>query len=138
MMNVDVHELLGTPYRCEGTNPRDGGVDCLFASRFALERIFPDLEADEFPVTPSEEFVMRLRIRQGRTRWQKVGESAAAATKLGDVIQGRKPDGGAYVAVVVDQVKRMAISAMPERGVFLQPLKSFSGVELVLRRGRLA
>jgi hypothetical protein len=131
---VDVSSLLGTPYLYGGTNPREG-VDCRFATRAALDLIFEDLEGHEFPTSAEEEGAMLTRVRAGETRWHIVGRSAAAATKIGDVLQGRKRDGGAYCAVLVDQLTPLAITATPEHGVHLRRLRSLPGVELVLRRG---
>lgn len=131
---IDVDPFIGLPYLSGGTNPRLG-VDCLWASRRALEEIFPDLEADELPTTPDEEDAALARARAGETRWIKVGSSAAAATKLGDMVQGRREDTGAYVAVVVDQLGRLVLTATREHGTCLVPLRRLPGIEAVFRRG---
>jgi hypothetical protein len=77
---------------------------------------------------------MLTRIRAGETRWIKVGESAAAAKKLGDVLHGHGPEGGSYVAVVVDQATPLAITADREHKVHLRKLRTLPGIVAVFRR----
>lgn len=128
-MKCDVSKLIDVPYEYHGRN-------CLWASRAALELIFADFEGSELPTTRDEEEIALTRLRAGETRWHVVGQSAAAATKLGDLLQGRNRDGSAFVAVVTDQVGKLAITSTPEHNCHLRPLRNFPGVELVLRRGR--
>lgn len=135
-LKVDVSHLVGLTYQLGGTDPRNGGVDCRFVTREALELIFEDLEGDEFPLSADEEEVMLTRVRAGETRWDKIGESAATARKLGDVLHGKNEEGGSYVAVVVDSVTPLALTATRKRGVHLRPLRNLPGIEAVFRRAR--
>lgn len=136
-LKVDVSHLIGIPYQLGGVNPREG-VDCRFIVREALDLIYPDLEGDEFPLTADEEEIMLTRLRAGEARWHKVGESAAAARKIGDVLYGKGEDGQAFVAAVVDQVTPLAITASKGRGVHVRTLRRYPGIEAVFRRGRPA
>jgi hypothetical protein len=135
-LKVDVSHLVGLPYHLGGVDPRALGVDCRWTSRAALELIFGDLEAHEFPISADEEEVMLTRISAGETHWQKIGESAAAARKLGDVIYGQGEGGRSFVAVVVDQITPLALTANSARGVHLRKLRTLPGVEAVFRRQR--
>lgn len=137
-LKIDVSHLVGLPYQLGGVSPRDGGVDCRWSTREALNLIFPDLEPHEFPISADEEEIMLTRIRAGETRWHKVGESAAAARKIGDVIHGRGEDGRSYVAVVVDQVTPLALTADAERKVHLRKLRTLPRIEAVFRRAARA
>src|SRR3954464_9164867 len=132
-LKVDVSNLLGIPYLLGGVNPREG-VDCRWTARAALELIFPDLESHEFPLSADEEEVMLTRIRAGETNWIKVGESAAAARKIGDVLHGRGEEGQSFVAVVVDQVTPLAITATKDRRVHVRTLRNYPGIDAVFRR----
>lgn len=136
-LKVDVSHLVGLPYRLGGVNPREG-VDCLWTARAALELIFEDLETFEFPLSEDEVEVMLTRVRAGETRWDKIGESAAAARKIGDVIHGLGEEGRLYVAVVVDQVTPLALTADAKRRVHVRPLRRLPGVQAVFRRSARA
>lgn len=132
-LKVDVSHLVGMPYQYGGTNPREG-VDCLFASRAALELIYDDLEVHELPITADEEEITLMRIRAGESRWHKIGESAASARKIGDVIHGIGTEGHSYIAVLVDQVSYLALTAGKKNGVHLKKLSKLPGIVAVLRR----
>jgi hypothetical protein len=134
-LKVDVSHLLGIPYELGGTNPREG-VDCRWTARAALELIFEDLESHEFPISADEEEIMLTRIRARETHWVKIGESAAAARKIGDVLHGRGEEGQSFVAVVVDQVTPLAITATKNRKVHVRTLRNYPGIEAVFRRAK--
>jgi hypothetical protein len=53
MPSVDVTDLIGLPYQFGGVNPVTG-VDCRWTTREGLERIFPDFDGDEFPISPTK------------------------------------------------------------------------------------
>lgn len=134
MMRVDVTSLEGIRYLRGGRDPREG-VDCLWASRMALTLIFEDFEARELPMTADEEAEALAAIRGAQSRWKCVGGSAAAARRIGDLIYGRHANGTTFVAVLVDQVGMIALTAIPERGVCKIPLRRLEGVHGVFRRG---
>lgn len=133
-MKIDVTHLVGIPYRSGGRDPREGGVDCLWASRMALELIFEDLDGHELPVSADEEEVALAMFRHAQSRWKQVGSSAAAARKLGDLIYGQR-QGHAYVAVLVDQIGLVALTALKDHGVCRLPIRRLEGVTAVFRRG---
>jgi hypothetical protein len=130
---TDFTDLIGLRYRFGGTDPRDG-VDCLWTARRALERIFPDFRAEELPVTQSEQAARLALARQGIESWTRVGENVFGATRVGDLLVGERGNGGLFVAVLVDVEKRDAITATPENGVLVMPLRRLLGVRDVLRR----
>jgi hypothetical protein len=136
-VKIQLEDLLRIPYLSGGTD-RAKGLDCLSASRAALERIFPDLSPVEFPATSEEQAIAIVHANDSGCsnvgQWARVGDNVSAATKLGDVIYGRRIDGEAFVAVLVDPVGRVAFSAFPGSGTIRIAARKLAGVTAVYRR----
>lgn len=129
-------DIIGLRYQFRGTDPATG-VDCLWASRRALERIFPDLEAHEVPVSHEDQAAALARARQGiEPRWTRVGGNAFAARELGDLVISQRDDGSAGASVLIDVDRREVITAMPELGVIVQPIRKITRISDVFRRSR--
>lgn len=130
---IDIEDLLGTKYLLGGRDPRSG-LDCLATSRLVLERIYPDFAPGELPVHPDEVAAVLANVDAGAHRWRRVGTSSSAADRVGDVLHGIRADGRAYVAVLVDDVGRIAVTAMPVGGVQRLAVWKIHGVQAVYRR----
>lgn len=126
---IDLRDLEGLRYAPGGTDPATG-VDCLWASRKALERVWRDFEPGELPITPEEIEAALAPAASHTAEWREVPR----ATRLGDLIHGHLADGHAYIAVLVDESGGVAITANPKRGVFLCPVRRLQGVRAVHRR----
>lgn len=124
-LQVDLRGLVGLPYRAGGVDPYDG-VDCLWAARAALQRIFPDLRAEELPLEKDAALAL-LRSHESnwlRQRWP---------SQPGDVIFGQHPE--PWVATLVDKQDLMVFTALPRRGTLVVPLRKLGRYSDVLRRG---
>lgn len=124
MSAVSMLDLVGLRYKAGGTVPVDG-VDCLWASRRALDRIFPDITEVEFPLDKAA--AVSLSQDSG-AYWEPVQR----ATKLGDVLFGDSPE--PWVAVLVDPVGRITFTANRSRGTCLIYLGNLATPHTVLRR----
>lgn len=136
-MSVFVHDLLGREYKPGGTGGLEG-IDCLWAVRQVLPRIFPDFDGRELPESAIEERAAIEDIEKHQSRWVQVGTTAAAANKLGDVLYTEHKDKGEVktgVAVVVDASGRLALTALPGFGGHLLQLRRLGTVKAVFRRG---
>jgi hypothetical protein len=129
---VDVTDLLDIPYAARGTDPATG-VDCAYAVRRFLERRFPDFDPHELPLDPEEETAAIAAAREGRSRWSRIGTSIFAATQSGDVILSEHA-GVIGISALVDSARREVITATPQFGVHLLPIRRIVGVTDVLRR----
>lgn len=127
-------DLIGLPYLSGGRDP-SVGVDCLWAVRQAAERIFPGMAGWELPVSSDEEEAAIANAGRSSSKWRIVGTTAAAATDLGDIVHGVRPDDeGTFVAIVIDTLGNLALTASADHGVHTLPVKRLQGVRHVLRR----
>lgn len=110
MRRVDVTDLLGPGYR-------RGIRDCFAVACTALGRAGVEVDPDR-----AEEELLRWVVSEG-SPWEKVGSEPCHARVLGDVLFLSSEDAPCGVAVLVDEQTRAAITATPERGVFLLPLR---------------
>lgn len=120
---ISMLDLVGLPYRRSGTDPATG-VDCLWAARAALERIYPDLTLDEFPLDKAA----AVEMSESADYWLPV----RSAERLGDVILGNEPE--PWVAVLVDPVGRYCFTANRTRGTHLVFQGNLGRVSQTLRR----
>lgn len=120
---ISMLDLVGLPYAADGTDPRTG-VDCLWAARQALQRIFADLADAEFPLDKAA----ALELAGASDRW----ESVRHADTLGDVLLGAHPE--PWVAVLVDPIARYCFTANRTRGTRLVFIGNLGHVSQVLRR----
>ena len=121
-----MQDLVGLPYAFGGTDPATG-VDCLWAVRQALQRIFPDLTPEECPL----EHEAGLALARGCPRpWKLV----SWPSKLGDVLFGEHPE--PWVAVLVDVEGRNVFTAPPTRGTAVLNLRALGPHKAILRRQR--
>lgn len=120
-------DLIGIPYLKCGLDPKVG-VDCLWAARRVLERIYPGLDPLELPLTGYEiEEAVRvgglLDKRWNRVRW---------CSMLGDLVFCN--DGEPSASVMDDPIGRTVITARVGRGVVRMPFRSLTNIESVWRR----
>lgn len=125
MKVCDISDLLGIPYKANGTDPEDG-VDCLWAAHAALLRIYPELKESEFPLNKAA--AMQLLLNTEADTWSKV----PFAKNLGDVIFGESPE--PWVAVLVDPIGRYAFTANRARGTALIYTGNLSVPNITFRR----
>ena len=116
-------DLVGLRYRKAGTDPATG-VDCLWAARAALERIFPDLRPEEFPLDKAA----ALEMSESADAWIRV----PSACELGDVVFGLQPE--PWVAVLVDPVGRYCFTANRTRGTHLVFQGNLGAIHSTFRR----
>jgi hypothetical protein len=102
-------DLVGLPYRAGGVDPYSG-VDCLWAARQALSRVFPEMPDSAFPLDKAAALYL-LDAKDGH--WQPIEN----ASRLGDVVVGDQPE--PWVAVLVDPVGRYFFTANRLRGTHL-------------------
>jgi len=133
-VTLDFTDIIGLHYAAGGTDPATG-VDCLWAARRGLERIFPDLRPDELPILAEEQAARLALARQGMDSWVRIGESVFAATRVGDILVGEHANGGLSIGVLVNVERREILTAVPDVGVVLQPVRRFVIVRDVFRRG---
>jgi hypothetical protein len=120
---ISMLDLVGLRYRKAGTDPAIG-VDCLWAARAALSRIFPDLTDAEFPLDKAA----ALEVSESADAWLRVN----GATQLGDVLFGLEPE--PWVAVLVDPVGRYCFTANRTRGTHLVFQGNLGTVHSTFRR----
>lgn len=123
-LQVDLRGLVGLPYRAGGVDPYDG-VDCLWAARAALQRIFPDLRAEELPLEKDA----ALALLHGQdTGWKHI----RWPTEPGDVIFGQHPQ--PWVATLVQRQDLLVFTALRTRGTLVLPLRRLGKYSDVVRR----
>ncbi len=120
---ISMLDLVGLRYRKAGTDPATG-VDCLWAARAALERIFPDLRPEEFPLDKAA----ALEASENADVWVRVD----APCVLGDVVLGVEPE--PWVAVLVDPVGRYCFTASRARGTHLVFQGNLGAIHSTFRR----
>lgn len=127
-------DLIGLRYAARGTDPTTG-VDCAWASRRALERIFPDFAAEDFPLDAVEEAAALALARAGKSsRWERVGGNVFAAMREGDLLLGTRDGGETFAAVLIDAERHDVLTALPGHGVTRMARSKLRGVTDVLRR----
>jgi len=126
-------DLLHLPYRFGGVDPATG-IDCRWTVRRGLERLFTDLRPEEFPLAPGEETAALAAAREGRSSWTLLGENVFSATREGDLLVGVREGGGGFVALLVDHERRAVLTATPDHGSCLLPIRKLLGVREVFRR----
>lgn len=104
-------DLVGLPY-----DPEDGdgpGTNCVGVGRSWLERLGAPLEAGDLPTSESSlwDNLEQLAADPSSSPWRLVGEDAAAASRVGDVILSRGPE-GAHVSTVVSLLPVRALTAV--------------------------
>lgn len=104
-------DLVGLPYVAGGSS--EEGCDCIGIGRMALERMGAPLEEGDLPVTEGDLWanIERL-IGDESSPWEEVGSDSTSARLLGDMLLSQTPD-GAHVAVLVDEVRKIALTACP-------------------------
>jgi hypothetical protein len=122
---VDLRGILGLPYRAGGVDPWDG-VDCLWAARAALGRIFPDLRAEELPLEKDAALAL---MRGHGSSWKHL----RWPSEVGDVVYGVHPE--PWVATLVNRQDLIVFTALPRRGTCAVPLRKLGKYTDVLRRG---
>jgi len=130
---IHFEDILGLPYLARGTDPSKG-VDCAWAARQGLARIFPDFRPEDFPLDPREEAKAIELARISANAWTRIGGNVFAATTAGDLLLGDHEGGEMYVAVLVDSEKREVLTATHTRGVHLCPIRKLTNVRDVFRR----
>lgn len=133
-MRLDVSDILESCklYRAFGTDPATG-TDCLYVARQVVRRRFPGMPDHELPIT-EDQILEAIDIGAPAGPWSKVGETSAAATKLGDLVFGKKPDGSPFVMAVVDEVGRQCLTSMPMIGACVRSTRHVAGIVAVYRR----
>jgi len=125
-VRIELDDVMRLPYRAGGVDPATG-VDCLWATRTALERVYRGLRPEELPL----EKEAALALAQGSSgHWQSVG----TATHVGDVLFGERPK--PWVAVLADLDGMLAFTALPGRGTCLIAIRRLAGLRAVLRRAK--
>lgn len=124
-LDVDLRGLVGLPYKSGGSS-QWMGVDCLWAARAALERIFPDLRPEELPLDRDAALAL---VTGTDTGWKHV----RWPTLIGDVIYGVQPE--PWVATLVQKQDLLVFTALPARGTVVVPLRKLGRYVHVMRRG---
>lgn len=108
--SIEYADLVGIPFADGGASLE--GANCVGVGRLAFERMSVKLPPGALPLTDSElaAALASLIASPEDSPWVVAGANTEAATRLGDVVLSQTPE-GSHVAVLVDEVRRVAITA---------------------------
>ena len=124
---IHFEDLIGVPYKWGGTDPATG-VDCLWIVRKALERIYPDFDPAEMPISDEEVEQSLLVGSPFMERWAEI----KWADKFGDLVYGEN-NGHHYVAILTDIAGHNVLTALPEYSRRV-PYRKLTGIRGQYRR----
>jgi hypothetical protein len=123
-VRIELDDVLRLRYAAGGVNP-ELGVDCLWAVRTALERLYKGFRPEELPL--DREAALAL-TRGDSQHWRVVIQ----ADRIGDVLFGERPE--PWVAVLADLDGLLAFTALPRLGTCMISIRRLGDVQAILRR----
>ena len=131
---IEYADLIGIPFEDGGAS--SAGTNCVGVGRMALERMGATLAPGDLPLSADDlcGALRSLEVDATASAWIEVGRDSGAARRLGDVLVSKAED-GSHVAVLVDETRRLCVTACAPVDREVEVWVDHAGVPVLIEEG---